>query len=214
VSRYDDDPTGDGSVGDARAKVLATLLLTLRGTPFLYYGEELATRSLVIPNEVAFDPPARRASASFPWWNRDQARGPMAWRRGPGGGFTSGKPWLPFPPDVDRRNVEVEGVDDDSVLSHYRRLTRLRQEHAALTVGTQDLLDLGDPDVLAYRRTLDGRSALVLLNFASTAATIQPPGAGGAQTWRAALSTHSQGAGATLEDSVILAPYEALIAYS
>jgi alpha-glucosidase len=98
VSRYDDDPGGDGSVGDARAKVLATLLLTLRGTPFLYYGEELATRSLEIPNELAFDPPARRASASFPWWNRDQARGPMAWQPGPGGGFTSGTPWLPLPP--------------------------------------------------------------------------------------------------------------------
>src|SRR6185369_9957816 len=111
ASRYDDDPPGDGSAGDARAKVLAALLLTLRGTPFVYYGEELAMRNLDIPNELALDPPARRASATFPWWNRDQARGPMQWRPGPGGGFTTGQPWLPLGAEADRRNVAVEAVD-------------------------------------------------------------------------------------------------------
>ena len=80
-----EDPAGDdpslrgAGLGDARAKVLATLLLTLRGTPFLYYGEELGLRSLSIPNHEAADPPARRASFLFPWWNRDQARCPMPW---------------------------------------------------------------------------------------------------------------------------------------
>ena len=54
------------------------MLLTLRGTPFLYYGEEVGLRSLEIANAAAADPPARRASFLFPWWNRDQARGPMA----------------------------------------------------------------------------------------------------------------------------------------
>jgi glycosidase len=99
------------------------------------------------------------------------------------------------------------------VLSHYRRLTHLRQEHAALTVGTQELLDLGDPDVLAYRRMLDGRSAIVLLNFASRAATVRPPGVGGGRAWRVALSTHDRTIDTTLADPVTLAPHEARIAY-
>ena len=213
AGRYDADPPDDGSVGDARAKILACLLVTLRGTPFLYYGEELAMRSLDIPNQIAFDPPARRASAQFPWWNRDQARGPMAWSPGPGGGFTTGRPWLPLPPDVDRRNVEVQSATADSVLSVYRSVLRLRREIEALRFGTQELLDVGDADVLAYRRTLDGRSALVALNFASRAAAIRPPTPAPGRTWLVALSTHDHGAGSTLDDAVTLAPLEVLIAY-
>ena len=111
ASRY-----GDGlppEIGDARAKVAAALLLTLRGTPFLYYGEEIGQRNLSIPNAQAFDPPARRSSFLFPWWNRDQARGPMPWRTGPGAGFTTGKPWLPLPPDAETRNVEAQAADPD-----------------------------------------------------------------------------------------------------
>ncbi|MEO5703719.1 MAG: alpha-amylase family glycosyl hydrolase, partial [Candidatus Limnocylindrales bacterium] len=213
VSRYDEDVADDGSVGDARAKVLATLLLTLRGTPFLYYGEELGMRSLDIPNEIALDPPARRASPTFPWWNRDQARGPMAWRRGAGSGFTSGTPWLPQPPDADRRNVEVEAANPRSVLSHYRRLTRLREAHVALTTGTQELLDTGDTDVLAYRRQADGRSVLVALNFAAVPTTISLPTPGSRTGWRIALSTHDRNGADTLVGPVTLAPLEALIAY-
>ncbi len=208
ASRYD-----DGGVGDARAKVLAALLLTLRGTPFLYYGEELGARSLEIPNELALDPPARRASPAFPWWNRDQARGPMAWRPGPGAGFTTGQPWLPLPPDADRRNVEVEAADADSVLSLYRRLIRLRRGYPALVTGAQDLADVGDPEVLAYRRVLDGRATFVALNFASTAATIRPPAPTSGRSWLVALSTHGHATGTSLEGSVTLAPLEVLIAY-
>ena len=201
------------SVGDARAKVLAYLLVTLRGTPFLYYGEELAMRSLEIPNAIAFDPPARRASPQSPWWNRDQARGPMAWRPGPGGGFTSGRPWLPLPPDVGSRNVEVQGAAGDSVLSVYRAVLHLRREMAALQRGAQQLIDVGDADVLAYRRDADGRSAFIALNFASRPATVAIPEAATANGWRIALSTHRRRAGERLHRPLILAPLEALIAY-
>jgi alpha-glucosidase len=188
-------------------------MLTLRGTPFLYYGEELAMRSLDIPNELALDPPARRASASFPWWNRDQARGPMHWRSGPGGGFTTGQPWLPLGADLDRHNVADEGADPASVLSLYRRLIELRRANPALLRGGQELLDVGDADVLAYRRTLDGRAALVALNFASRAAGVRPPKPPTGRTWRVALSTDDGRAGSTLGEVVSLAPLEVLIAY-
>ena len=76
------EESADPAEGDARAKVAASLLLTLRGTPFLYYGEEIGLRNLSIPNSQAADPPARRANLLFRWWNRDQARGPMPWRNG------------------------------------------------------------------------------------------------------------------------------------
>ena len=189
------------------------MLLTLRGTPFLYYGEEIALRNLSIPNAQAFDPPARRATLLSPWWNRDQARGPMPWSGGPGGGFTSGTPWLPLPPDVALRNVERQAADPDSVLSFYRRMLGLRRATPALERGTQELRDAGDLDVLSYVRRTEGASAAVLLNFASRPAVVQVPAPAPGRSWRVALSTHPRNAGEALAGPVTLAPLEALIAY-
>jgi alpha-glucosidase len=217
VSRYaslpGDPRDGSDALGDARAKVAAAMLLTLRGTPFLYYGEEIALRSLDIPNSAAADPPARRASFLFPWWNRDQARGPMPWRSGAGGGFTTGRPWLPLPPDLAARNVERQSEDPDSVLEMYRRLLSLRRSTPALQRGSQVLLDVGDGNVLAYLREADGRSVAVLLNFGTRSASAVLPHATPAQAWRVAFSTHDRRAGDALEGAVNLAPLEALIAY-
>ena len=213
ASRYDvPGGSGIGGVGDARAKVAAAMLLTLRGTAFLYYGEEIAQRNLVVPNAEAFDPPARRAGLFFHWWNRDQGRGPMSWRPGTGGGFTTGKPWLPLPPDVDVRNVAVQSQDAGSVLSYYRRLLRLRRETPALNSGAQEPVEPGDPDVVAYLRRADGAAAVVLLNFASRSATVQVPAPVAGGTWRLALSTHPRRPDEALGASATLAPLEALIA--
>jgi len=204
--------SGVGGVGDARAKVAAAMLLTLRGTAFLYYGEEIAQRNLVVPNAEAFDPPARRAGLFFRWWNRDQARGPMAWRPEPGGGFTTGKPWLPLPPDVDVRNVAAQSQDAESVLSYYRRALRLRREMPALNSGAQEPVEPGDPDVVAYVRRTEGQAALILLNFASRPAAVRVPAAAAGGTWRVSLSTHPRGPDEALGGSATLAPLEALIA--
>jgi alpha-glucosidase len=213
ASRYDlPGGSGIGGIGDARAKVAAAMLLTLRGTAFLYYAEEIAQRNLVVPNAQAFDPPARRAGRFFHWWNRDQGRGPMAWRAGPGGGFTMGKPWLPLPPDVDVRNVATQSEDPESVLSFYRRLLRLRRETAALNSGAQEPVQPGDPDVIAYIRRTDGAAALILLNFASRPAAVELPAAVAADAWRVSLSTHRRAPAELLGASVTLAPLEALIA--
>lgn len=212
ASRFDiPGGSGVGGIGDGRAKVAATMLLTLRGTAFLYYAEEIAQRNLVVPNAQAFDPPARRAGFLFKWWNRDQARGPMAWQPGPGGGFTTGESWLPLPPDVDVRNVEAQSAESESVLSYYRRLLRLRRETPVLNAGAFELLEAGHPDVLAYIRRFEGAAALVLLNFASRPAAVRVPDATG-ETWRITLSTHPRGADEALGASVSLAPLEALIA--
>ena len=210
ASRY-----GDGmppEVGDARAKVAAALLLTLRGTPFLYYGEELAQRNLAIPNREAFDPPARRSSVLFPWWNRDQARGPMAWRRGPGAGFTTGRPWLPLSPDAASRNVEAQSSDSESVLSFYRSLLALRRRTPALRDGTQRLLDTNEAEVLAYVREAGGTQAFVALNFGSRRLTIAVPPPPSSGAWRIAISTHRLPGQDPVGAVLILEPSEAFVA--
>jgi alpha-glucosidase len=199
-------------LGDARAKVAAALLLTVRGTAFMYYGEEIGQRNLQVPNVEAFDPPARRSSFLFPWWNRDQARGPMSWRDGPGAGFTTARPWLPAAPDAAERNVARQSSDPDSVLSFYRRLIALRRSTPAIGLGDQEVLDVGDADVLAYARRRDDSSALVLLNFASREATIEVPQAAAGRTWRIALSTHRDTPMDQLAGRWTLRPLEALVA--
>ena len=197
--------------GDARAKVAAAMLLTLRGAAFLFYGEEIALRNLVVDNADAFDPPARRAKLLFRWWNRDQCRGPMSWRGGPGAGFTTGRPWLPVAPDAASRNVARQSAEPDSVLSFYRELVWLRRETPVLGQGNQELIDVGDADVLAFVRRLGGSSAVVLLNFASRAASIDVPPPGVGRSWRVALSTHQHAPADRLGERVTLNPLEALL---
>jgi len=198
--------------GDARAKVAAALLLTVRGAAFMYYGEEIGQRNLVVPNAEAFDPPARRSSFLFPWWNRDQARGPMSWRNGPGGGFTDGRPWLPIAPDAAERNVARQADDPESILSFYRRLIALRHATSALGRGGQELLDVGDRDVLAYIRSDGDASAIVLLNFASRPASVAVPASHHGRPWRIALSTHDHQQNEDLGELRTLRPLEALVA--
>ena len=87
-----------GSIGasdrDAVARAAAVLLLTVRGTPFLYYGEELGMGDVDIPPDESVDPPAKRVGPDFAWWDRSRCRTPMPWAPGPGAGFTTGRPWL------------------------------------------------------------------------------------------------------------------------
>lgn len=201
----------DQPTHDAVAKAAAVLLLTLRGTPFLYYGEEIGLPDIVVPNDVALDPPARRASWRFPWWNRDQCRSPMPWTAGPGGGFTTGRPWLPLIPRHETRNVEREAGDPGSVLATYRRVLRLRADTPALHGGALRLLPPQDEDVLGWLRELDGGKAVVALNFGLRPRAWTPP----AGSWRLVLSTGSRAEGSPLggpSGSVTLQPLEGLIA--
>ena len=98
-----------GAGRDAVAKAAAVLLLTLRGTPFMYYGEEIALGDIKVPRREIVDPPARRYWPLPLWWNRDGCRAPMPWSGGPNGGFTTGRPWLRMAPDFATRNVAEPG---------------------------------------------------------------------------------------------------------
>jgi alpha-glucosidase len=197
---------------DALARAAAVLLLTLRGTPFIYYGEELGVPGIVVPNRRAIDPPARRAGPEFPWWNRDQARAPMPWTGEPGGGFTTGQPWLPLPPDAATRNVASQRADPGSVLSFYRALLTLRRATPALHAGAFARVASPTPGVLAFRRWTLGGRALVALNLGGrqVTATIDPGAAEG--PWETALGTdRSSPPGITRSGRIGLRPLEGVI---
>ncbi len=155
-------------VGPAQARVAQMLLLTLRGTPTCYYGDELGVRDVPIPHELAHDPQERLS----PGQGRDPERTPMQWDASPHAGFSTAQPWLPVAADYRDVNVAAERDDPHAMLTLVRRLLELRRATPALTVGTVRTLDTGQPDTLAYVREADGRRVLVVLNFGATPYTL------------------------------------------
>jgi alpha-glucosidase len=154
-----DQPRIASRVGRAQARVAAMLLLTLRGTPTLYYGDELGMRDTLILPEQIQDPQGKNIGVS-----RDPARTPMQWAPGPNAGFSTGTPWLPLGRDAETTNVEVERAQPDSTLALYRRLIELRRSEPALVLGSYRPVN-AEPDVIAYVREYEGRRFLVALNL-------------------------------------------------
>jgi glycosidase len=140
------------------------MLLTLRGTPFVYYGEEIGMSCERIPRAALRDP-LGISTWPFSTLGRDPARTPMQWDSSPGAGFSQAKPWLPVNSDYASRNVAAQEGDHASLLSWYKALIALRRSRHELREGGIAFLDLA-PDVLAYeRRGQAGMGVLVLLNF-------------------------------------------------
>jgi alpha-glucosidase len=195
---------------DAIAKAAAVLILALRGTPFLYYGEELGMVDVDIPRQEIVDPPALLAGPDFPWYDRSRARTPMQWAPGPHAGFTTGRPWLRVAADAPTRNVEVQATDPESVLATYRRLLGFRRTSDALRRGTMTRLPSGDPDVLAWTRGLGPGQLLVLVSFVGEPRRV-PIGELAPGSWAACVGTHRQAAGPDADGSLLLRPDEAVI---
>ena len=155
---------------EARARAAAVLLLTQRGTPFLYQGEELGLADAGVEGDRVVDP-----------GGRDGCRAPIPWDDSPGCGWPA-DPWLPFAPDAAALSVARQSGDPASMLEHYRRLLRLRRTEPVLSVGRVEILDAPD-GVLRYRRWLDeppGGAAAeleVLVNF--TDEPVEVPGVSG-----------------------------------
>ena len=139
---------------------------------------------IAVPRSRARD---RAAVRMADWWNRDGCRAPMAWTGDAKAGFTSGRPWLPIPPDAASRNVEQQRASESSVLAHYRRLLALRRASTPLRTGELALVDVGDPDVLAYLRRAGDEAALVVVRFGLRGGEIELPPAAG--PWRVVLSS-------------------------
>jgi alpha-glucosidase len=176
---------------DAVARAAAAILLTLRGTPFLYYGEEIGLRDVEVPFDEIIDPPARRQEEGWVWWNRDGCRSPMPWAGEPGHGFTTGRPWIRFNDDADTRNVVAQAADPDSVLATYRRLIALRHGRVSLRRGSLRRLDIGGIDVLSYVRESDGEATLIVANFAQEDTKVALDAAGDA-SWAPIGGSHRE----------------------
>ncbi len=161
ISRY-----GRGEVGDRRARLLALMLLTLRGTPFIYYGEEIGIGESRLPRHRLRD------AVGLRWYpvyrGRDGARTPMQWKNCPGSGFTTGKPWLPVGPEVESRNVLSQDGDSESLLNLYRRLIWLRKKTPALNGGSFKLLTDMPEQCFVYERVWEEQNVLVVLNFSDS----------------------------------------------
>jgi len=159
-----DRPRIASRVGQAQARIAAMLLLTMRGTPTIYYGDELGLADVTIPADKVQDPrELREPGLGF---GRDPVRTPMPWDASRQAGFTSGDPWLPLNPDWPTRNVAAQAADAGSILSLYRKLLALRRAHPALSVGVMRLLS-AHGHVLAYERTMGEERIVIGLNLSN-----------------------------------------------
>jgi alpha-glucosidase len=154
-------------VGSAQARVAQMLLLTLRGTPTCYYGDELGMEDVPIPPEMVQDPPAVNQPEIAHIVGRDPERTPMQWDTSANAGFaTPGlQTWLPLAHDYAQRNVVVQEQEARSTLAFFRALTTLRQSTPALTVGDYASVDTGVENIFAFTRARDNERLLVVLNF-------------------------------------------------
>jgi len=188
--------------GPRQAGVAAMLLLTLRGTPTVYYGDEMGMEDVPMPPEMAQDPVEKTIGPGF---GRDPARTPMQWDGGPNAGFTTGKPWLPLSRDYARVNVAAQSEDPRSLLNLYRRLIALRQSEPALMVGSYTALP-AEGDVIAYLREHEGRRFLVVLNLGPEAAMLNT-----AENGRVAVCTDVAREGEAVAGEVALRGNEGMV---
>jgi len=161
---------GDGLHNDQIAKLMAAMQLTLRGTPIIYYGDEIGMEN---------NDPKRREDVQDPigrrGWpkekGRDGERTPMQWNSSTNGGFSTVKPWNPVDPRYGTYNVESERKDPKSILNWYQQILALRHTNRALLDGNYTALNEADPNVLSYLRSYNGENVLVVLNMSSSPQT-------------------------------------------
>jgi len=190
---------------DARLKVLISMLLTLRGTPYLYYGEEIGMRNIPLRRAQIMDPPGKRF---WPFYKgRDGYRSPMQWDDSPHAGFSSAQPWLPVHANYHDRNVEDQLADPHSLLNLTRNMIELRRSNSALQRGDFTLLTQQPKDTLAYLRHSAEQTILVALNFKSTTSVLEnlPQG-----NWNLLYSTARNSVPESIQP-FRLSPYEVLI---
>ncbi len=151
---------------DRRAKVAAAMLLTFKGTPFIYYGEEIGQRDITVRKKKEIKDPVGRTYN--PLYNgRDRCRAPMQWRDATHAGFSDTEPWLPVHRNYPDRNVEQQLSDPDSLLNFFKQLIQVRKTEPALQRGDFQALVEKPHHFLAFLRTYENDQVLVLLNFSS-----------------------------------------------
>ncbi len=188
VSRFGND----GQWRVESAKLLATMLHTMQGTPYVYQGEEIGMTNVAFPRLEDYDDIeiknfVREAKEKkgltdaellpkIHYRGRDNARTPFQWNSGPNAGFTTGKPWLPLNPRYPTINAEAALQDSDSIFHYYRRLIALRKRNPILVYGGAFTEYLAESEQLyAYTREMDGQKLLVTLNFSDRSAQVPGP---------------------------------------
>jgi len=177
VSRYGNSAPAFRSLS---TQMLNTFLLSMRGTPYTYYGDELGMTNIDMPTieeyvDVSAIGDYHRAKAAgedmtefmkkLNFNSRENGRTPMQWDATENAGFSSVKPWKKVNENYLEINVEAQEKDPKSVLNHFRKMVQLRKDHAVLVYGDYQILDEAHPDIYAYTRTLKDKQFLVLLNF-------------------------------------------------
>ncbi len=185
VSRYGNDSP---EFREVSAKMLNTFILSMRGTPYCYYGDELGMTNIGFETieqyqdisaingykkviNIGGDIAAYMKALKFS--SRDNGRTPMQWDGTEKAGFTTGIPWLPVNENYVQLNVTNEDKDPHSVLNHFRKMTKLRKDNPVLVYGDYQIIQPEHPDIYAYSRTLGEKKMLVLLNFTNQASTIK-----------------------------------------
>ena len=168
-----DEPRIASRIGSSQARIAMMLLLTLRGTPTLYYGDEIGMHDADIPPERIQDPLAK----GIPGIGRDPVRTPMQWDSSPNAGFCppTVEPWLPIPGDYQQLNVAVERGDPHSILSLARALIDMRRTTAALNAGSYHPVENVPDDCFVYTRELGGERCLIALNFSGNEQVLSLP---------------------------------------
>jgi len=162
------------------AKAMGTLLMTLRGTPFLFQGQELGLENIAWPSIDCYNDISSHGQYAFALseglseeealacvheFSRDSARTPMQWNAEENAGFTTGKPWLPVHDDYETVNVEAQEKDEDSVLNWFRKLAQIRKEYPVLETGDFEEILVNDPDIIGYVRKDGDDSLCILINL-------------------------------------------------
>lgn len=187
VSKYGNDKP---EFRDVSSKMLNTFILSMRGTSYCYYGDELGMTNIDFNSidqyrDVAAINSYRKALSegkdmelfmkTLNFLSRDNGRTPMQWNDSTHAGFTTGTPWLPVNANFKEINVQAQNNDANSVLTHFRKMTQLRKENPVLVYGDYELLQKDHPDVYAYTRRLGEAAMLIVLNFTDHDATIELP---------------------------------------
>lgn len=168
ITRYE-----KGADTIARAKLAACMMLTLRGTPFLYYGEEIGMKRQKVSYNKIQDPVGKRYWPFHP--GRDPERIPMPWDGSESTGFTTGKAWLPLYEEKNIVNVEKQKEDPNSLFFTYKKLIQIRKDRKSLRKGKLKILLSADKQVLYYRRRDGKEETYVFLNFSSKPVSVSYP---------------------------------------
>lgn len=200
-----DQPRIASKLGDKAARAAALLQLTLRGTPFIYYGEELGMKNVEVPAEKIRDPMAvNMKSLNF---GRDPERGPMQWNKKVFAGFSDTEPWLPLEKDYTDKNVFSESRDPASFLNLYKKIIQTRKNSGALHSGIYVPVDFENPDIYGFIREFESQKVLILVNFSNEIQNIKLP----AGKWDIILSTYMDTLEKIETDNIDLRPSEGLI---